>query len=605
VSSTLEGTSQRTDPSEAIHGFRANHAGYARVALRIQTKAGELIPFEFNRAQQIVASKIGRQRSELGYVRALILKARQEGISTWVGSRIFRGCTLWFGRNALILADSDSRAEAIARIYERFRDNLPEELRPVERASRRGTELLFDRKAGGGLDAQIAITTAGGKDPGRGLTRQYVHGSEVAWWDHQLEVLTGALQAVPHGAGEVYLESTAHGVGDEFWNMWQAAEAGESEWLAIFLPWWIHEEYSLELLDSERAAVAATEDPWERAALDVGIPWEGEVWRLTPEQIAWRRWKIANDFAGDSRLYRQEFPAFAREAFLVSGNAFFDEEALVRYEEATRTTPPIYRANFVKAGGGFGLRPAVRGYVSVWEEPDPAGHYVVAADTAEGKASAKHDPSLTEASSERGGRDFSSADVLKVSELVELHGKPQRVPCLRQVAHIHERMAPEVFAEQIAGAALYWSCPTARKAVREWALTGVERNHSSGQTTLRILRENYGHPNLYSHRRMNERTQQITTKLGWITDGDTRMPMLDELGAVVRGDELGIRHALSVGELLTFVRDDAGRPAAQEGAHDDRVISLAIAVQLARHHHTDEAIGARPKATRQNTPTGV
>ncbi len=39
--------------------------------------------------------------------------------------------------------------------------------------------------------------------------------------------------------------------------------------------------------------------------------------------------------------------------------------------------------------------------------------------------------------------------------------------------------------------------------------------------------------------------------------------------------------------MVTFVVWEDGKPAAEEGCHDDRVIALAIAVQMAREHrHT-------------------
>src|SRR5206468_10777514 len=107
----------------------------------------------------------------------------------------------------------------------------------------------------------------------------------------------------------------------------------------------------------------------------------------------------------------------------------------------------------------------------------------------------------------------------------------------RVVGQVQGRMAPEVFAEQLYAASLYWSCPgPAYAETREAALIGVERNHSSGHTVLRLLREEYRHPKLFRHRRMNVTGRQVTPEYGWVTDATTRMPMLDELAALVRTD---------------------------------------------------------------------
>ena len=299
--------------------------------------------------------------------------------------------------------------------------------------------------------------------------------------------------------------------------------------------------------------------------------------------------------------------ATAREAFRVSGAAYFDGDALIDYEAKTKV--PKARGTFVAAGGGWQLQPdAVRGYVRIWEMPDPNGHYVIGADTAEGRLAAAADRSLTDAEAERGGRDFDSADVVKVSELVpdaKRKGKFLRTPCLRQVAHIHGHMSPEVFAEQIFAAAAYWSCPGPEnmRTTRRLNLTGVERNHSSGQTVLKELRR-LGHPELYIHRRPNVRTGKVTPYLGWVTDGESRMPMLDTLAERIRNGKIAVRSPDTIRECFTFVRGEDGRPEAQEGTHDDRVISLAIAVQMALHHR-DGALGELPGVEVADTPTGL
>lgn len=598
MSQTIPAPQTEDAELELLRRLRSDWNYYAPLVLRIQTKRGKTVPLVPNRAQQILHEKISTQLRETGRIRALILKARQEGISTGIGGRIFRGTTLWFNRNGLVVADTDDRSEQLARIYERYRDNCPPELRPAQRTSRRGQEMLFNRRDGQGLDSQLLVTTAGGKFVGRSLTRHYLHLSEFAFWEHQLEALLGLLETVPLDSGEVYIESTANGVGDEFHAMWLAAEAGDNDWLPIFLPWWIHEEYARSLPDEDREALLATLNEWEQLAYLEGIVWEGEHWRLTPEQLAWRRWKIANDLAGDARRFRQEYPSTADEAFLVSGGAYFDEDALLSYSRKTRK--PLERGNMLGVGAGLVFSRAERGYLRIFERPQPALHYVIGADTAQGKMVAARDTSLSDPEAERGGRDFSSADVIRLA-YTDRDGN--RVPPA-QVANLHGRMAPEVFGQQLSLLGQWYSCsPEPRAAIREPALEGIEKNHESGQTTLRWLRE-HGYRRLYIHRRLNKRADKPSEELGWVTDGTTRMPMLDELAEAIRTGTIDIPSADTVRECMTFVRNDAGRPEAQEGTHDDRVISLGIGLQMTRHH-THGAVGEVPEVPREDTPTGV
>ncbi|MGQ0670834.1 MAG: hypothetical protein ACT4PO_14385 [Actinomycetota bacterium] len=334
------------------------------------------------------------------------------------------------------------------------------------------------------------------------------------------------------------------------------------------------------------------------------IAFQGAHYRLSPEQIAWRRATIRDNFSGDERAFRQEYPATAREAFLVSGNAFFDEQALRAYEE--RTAAAIARGNFFSRAG-IGFERAERGYVRIFEAPDPGGHYVIGADTAEGRLAAARDTSLSDPEGERGGRDFCSADVLKVAERVSNAetGKEELRPCRRQVAHIHGRMAPEVFAAQVRAAGYWYSCAgqPRQRTTRRPALVGVERNHSSGQTVLRLLRDG-AYPEIFIARQTNLVLNKTTAELGWVTSGLTRMPMLDELAASIRAGEIAIPSAETVRECFTFVLADDGKPQAQEGAHDDRVISLAIALQMARYHR-DPPRGELPKVEIPGSPTGL
>ncbi len=53
-----------------------DYALYARHALRIRTKTGRIEPLRFNAAQMVLHEAATRQRAELGYVRAIVLKAR-------------------------------------------------------------------------------------------------------------------------------------------------------------------------------------------------------------------------------------------------------------------------------------------------------------------------------------------------------------------------------------------------------------------------------------------------------------------------------------------------------------------------------------------------
>lgn len=129
------------------------------------------------------------------------------------------------------------------------------------------------------------------------------------------------MQAVPDLPGtEITLESTAAGVGGEFHARWQDAEAGVSDYQAIFVPWFWSDEYRRDV--PEGFALDDTEaDYREQHGLDMG-------------QMAWRRAKIGE--LKDAMLFMQEYPATAAEAFQMTGHDSYIHPAdILQAREAT------------------------------------------------------------------------------------------------------------------------------------------------------------------------------------------------------------------------------------------------------------------------------
>lgn len=595
---------KQLDP-DLLKRFMGDLDFYGQACLMIRTKLAEMKPFRFNNAQRIVHRKLHQQFKETGRVRAIVLKARQEGVSTYTAARFFRRLHLMPNQEALVLADELDRARKLFTIYDRFAHHLPPEIQPMMRYVSKQTQMVFDnpddklRSQLPGLGSTITVETAKDTAAGRASTINMMHASEMAFWPNAADVWVSLAQAVPDQRSEVIIESTANGVGNFFHQMWLAAEKGESGYVPIFLPWWIHEEYTIPLTKGQREDVLGTLDEEERSWVDDGIEFEGERHRLTLEQIAWRRQTINDKLFGNVRAFRQEYPKDPEEAFLVSGNCFFDEDVLKRYHATAR--PYQRRGNLISKAGAVRFKDAERGWIRIWEPPSDGKTYVIAADTASGRQIGARTGSFDDPESEKGGRDFSSADVLALS-LVD--GQVVR----EQVAQLHGRLAPEVFAQQLAWLGVYYSTSGghAVAGLRLPALIGVERNHTSGQTVLRCLQQTHRYPRLHYARRMNVRTGETQQeRLGFITNAETRMPMLDELAMVLREEQIRIPNVDTIREMQTFIRDHTGKPQAQEGCHDDRVISLAIALQLARNVSLTPPKGRIPDYAVGSSPTGL
>ena len=288
--------------------LRDNLEHYASKCLKIRTKSGEIATLQLNRAQRYIHGQLQSQLERQGYVRALILKGRQQGCSTYVGGRYYHKTTHRKGVRTFILTHEDAATQNLFEMVNRYHEHCPSPVKPSTGAAN-AKELNFDA-----LDSGYKVGTAGTKGVGRSSTVQLFHGSEVGFWPHADTHAAGVLQAVPEEPGtEVILESTANGVGNFFHKKWRDAEQAVSDYIAIFVPWFWQEEY--------RKSVSAD------FSMDSEETEYAELYGLTPEQMMWRRNKIVE--LKDPILFKQEYPATAAEAFQMSGHDSYIPPALV------------------------------------------------------------------------------------------------------------------------------------------------------------------------------------------------------------------------------------------------------------------------------------
>lgn len=277
-----------------------NFEDYSARILRVLPKAGgNPVPFLLNDAQRFLHAKIEEQRRSIGKVRAIVLKGRQQGVSTYTEGRYYWRITHARGRRAFILTHEAAATANLFGMVDRFWQNAPHDGRPHLGASN-DKELVFDR-----LDSKYTVATAGARSTGRSATAQFFHGSEVAFWPDAANHLAGIGQTLPDAPGtESILESTANGTANVFHELWQAATRGDSEYLPVFIPWFWQREY--------------TRDVPADFELDDDEEEYRDAYMLTLGQMAWRRNKIATDFRGDVSLFNQEYPASAELAFASS-----------------------------------------------------------------------------------------------------------------------------------------------------------------------------------------------------------------------------------------------------------------------------------------------
>ncbi len=113
------------------------------------------------------------------------------------------------------------------------------------------------------------------------------------------------------------------------------------------------------------------------------------------------------------------------------------------------------------------------------------------------------------------------------------------------------------------------------------ALIAVERNNH-GYGVLAHLKDLH-YANIYSHGGQE----------GWLTSVVTRPSMVENLAAMLIEKPSLFHSAKLLGEMKTFVRHPDGHAAAAEGAHDDCVMAMAIAMAVRK-----EDSGREPKRNR-------
>ena len=508
---------------------------YIERFLVIRTKKGRLTRLRFKPAQVELYETMKREHEAGRPVRIVILKARQLGFSTLIEAVFFQDAATRPLVRPMIVAHEEEATSNLFRMNKLFYDQLPTALRPMRKNSN-AQEIVFenptkdaaDKERNPGLMSSIRCVTAGGGEVGRSYTLTNVHASEAAFWPHMNETLDSLLQAVPDDPDTaVVIETTPNGF-NSFKTFWDDAVAGKNGFLPVFFPWFKEPEYRREVAPGTEW----TEDE-ERMR---------EAYGLDDEQLAWRRWCIANNLRGDAEKFKQEYPSCPEEAFLTSGNPFFDnEKVLLRLQSVPE---PAAQGRFVYGESENGKpldwrwEDDERGEIKLYARAEDRVPYVFGGDTA------------------GDGSDRFTAhglDNTTGNQVVQL---------------LYDGNSELWYAQQ-----LYCLGMTYNRA-----LLGVEINFSSYPE--RKLEE-WHYPKLFIREKPDDASRELQEeKLGWRTDQRTRPVMLANLRTVMDQTADMIASAELLREMITFIRNKEMRPEAAPEEHDDLVMAAAIAHEV-------------------------
>lgn len=520
-----------------------NTLKYIEKYIKIRDKNSKIIDFIPNEPQMKLYNIIKSQKQQHKPVRVIILKARQMGFSTLTESIIFKETATKMNIRSGIIAHTEESTSNLFNMSKLMYENLPQSLKPCKKASN-AKEIIFDKENGKGLKSKIKCMTAGGNGIGRSDTFNNLHLSELAFWEgDKKSTLTGVFQAVPNNENTmIIIESTANGY-EYFKELWDKAVAKENDYIPLFVGWNELKEYKMKY-----TGFRLTEEELQLK----------ELYKLTNEQLEWRRWCIKNNCGGDIKQFKQEYPINPEEAFISTGDCIFDKEIIINrlqkipnpirtgyflydYDDTlpARGEKNIYGELYQKNKiSNIRWQEDKNGYIKIFKIPKQLidTKFAIGGDT----------------SGE--GSDYFTGHVVdaKTGE---------------QVAKLRHKLDADLYTRQMYCLGLFYKN----------ALIGIESNFDS--FPIRELTR-LGYDNQYIREKIDEYTGRKEKKFGFRTTTTTRPTILSNLVMLVREEAEKINDQNTLKEMLTFVKNEKGKAEALQGAHDDDVMGLAIAEEI-------------------------
>ena len=449
---------------------------------------------------------------------SLVLKARQIGI-TWLGA----GYALWKlltlpGTRALIVSiNEDEAIKVVNRIFDMYQ-SLPDHLRfdseiaKPTRGARPSTliELAFPD---GRISTIVGLPST--RRAGHGETATIVLLDEYARHEYAADSWKAMFPTADNG-GQILVVSTANGVSNEltgegnyFHHLYVNAEAYGID--TQFLPWSLHPN---------------RDETW----------YERNARALPPIARA------------------EQFPRDPEDAFINTGECWFDLDALAWYQK-NAVLEPRFRMRFIpdKTGAKAKIHRTEHGWLRVYELPDAGKQYAMSADVATGR-----------------GLDYSCSFVIDLSTQ-------------SLVAEFHAKIDADEFAEQLHFIGRWYN--NARLA--------VEMGGGYGEPVVIALRDGRKgrphYPKMYRHTIQDRPDARLMANYGFPINNKTRPLLINGIEQAIREKTLPALPRETIMECRTFVRRDVlPSPAALDGCNDDRVMALGLALEMYRLYGVHE-----------------
>jgi len=554
------------DVDKAGKALAHDFAIYAPKVLRTH-KDGKKVPLELYRFQVWLWGKILASLLAGKPIRVMVLKARQIGISTFFLGLIYWFITMNRYRGAFIVAQRIKESNQLFERLKTFYNSCPAQFRPDKKIFNRELIHFAADKDDSGLESKATVDSAENQDLGASFSIQYALLDEFARWERYCPDVKTALTSISNAIGRkpgtgIFIVSTGQ-PGSYFQEMW---EDPDNNYEKLFIPFVAEETYRItlemgayfELHISEKQQFGNEPEAADimRALL---LEWYPELdFEHNPialehrifECLAWRRETIKSECGNDWRIFHQEFPLTAAQAFLKAGEAMFDQHKLASQDERIKKAAivPItcgfdrdaYHENAPKDWWRSAFFEDALGHFTIYEDPILGAEYVIGADPSEGYEDS----------------DCAAAEIMKVEF------SDSGLQHLTEVGVWDEPIEPDYFADLLVAAGTIYN-----NALLIWEVNGPGK-----ATTLRLIRSHY-YSNLYWRKVFDDKvTDKRDKRWGWHSNIDTKERALLNHRALIRDNLIHFNHLGTIKQHRGYKRAVNRNDLLKSGSRNDNIV---------------------------------
>jgi len=454
------------------------------------------VPYRLNSIQKEYARFLIDEYTDMEGIREIVLKARQQGMSSFILALFTVDfICVPFSKSLCISHSKDSSERLFKKVKFYIESYCQKNGLPAKNYLETETKGLISSKVN---KAEFYIATAGSAVGVRGDSARNILFSEAAFYqDTDIitaeETVVGSSQQVPLGFGKLFIESTANGIGNFYQREWERSERGESMWKPRFFA--ANKFYS-------------------------------------PEWLEQKRRELPNE-----KKFRQEYPNTPDEAFISTGEPFFDNQLLKAMLDSNQK--PI-AAGRLSPSGEWANSESEHSSLRVYRDIEPNEQLVVFGDPAD-------------------SQDYCAA--------VAISKKYYDCPII-----FNEVMESSQF-----GYELNAMCKYIFNKTNIWPKLAVERN--TGQATIYVLKL-LNYPDLFRMIDFSATSNTESGSIGWQTTGHlsggelqgTRRKMLDDLALSIKQGMVKISDDQQLRQMMSFMIVK-GRAQAKANKKDDLVMA--------------------------------